>query len=460
MSSSVLLCFRKPSLQSSSISGSIRPQLDSEKRENEFIYAQSPLNLLPDPSRHHELTGTRVRRDLVTPPASLWNRNPQAQLPSEPGEVESRVSQAVQECSAQASLSLESALKSMSSAIASANLASSDAQQSAEQAISLANVSASRAISSAMATQTTLQTEATVGSATESIASGGTSPSMLPTSTSNQIQTNCPSAQATNVIRMTGPQLALAIIGTIIFSSLVTFLLFFFFRRHRRQMKNHARDFQQNSPEAQLRAAGTRNIGSEIDKGGKILLRDEQGMQLVKKPTLVDVSLNRRGEESRSLKKTVVQWDPSKGPTVLPIKPFSELLPTIPAALDTTGVLMTDETEKCLTPGEQATPIPLSKCYEEDLEDAAESPVAFLSPSPHVTEESKQIPAPQASFHSLPTTEQPVRNTAEWLVARDENLGECLAPDVDSSQICTVTDKPLMCRTGLLMTIFLVLSLP
>ncbi|CCU81668.1 hypothetical protein BGHDH14_bgh03748 [Blumeria hordei DH14] len=184
MSSSELLCFRKPSLQSSSISESIRPQLDSEKRENEFIYAQPPLILRPDPSRHHELTGTRVRRDLVTPPASLWNRNPQVQLPSEPGEVESRVSQAVQECSAQATLSLESALKSMSSAIASANLASSSAQHSAEQAISLANVSASRAISSAMATQT----ETSVGSAIESTASGGASPSMLPTSASNQIQ--------------------------------------------------------------------------------------------------------------------------------------------------------------------------------------------------------------------------------------------------------------------------------
>ncbi|PMD40514.1 hypothetical protein L207DRAFT_582707 [Hyaloscypha variabilis F] len=176
-------------------------------------------------------------------------------------------SQAIQQFSNSASQSIAAASRSVSSAISSASAAIASAQSSAAQAISQANQSMMSAQASASSVQAgassaILQAGAAVAAATGSAAAAGSSflaaaakatesaqvsVAAISAAAASQVSQASQQVTASQTAAVTATQAALAIVGSIIASTLITILIYFLVIRHKRKARRVSRE-QRSSP--------------------------------------------------------------------------------------------------------------------------------------------------------------------------------------------------------------------
>ncbi|KAL2260358.1 hypothetical protein VTK26DRAFT_5645 [Humicola hyalothermophila] len=264
---------------------------------------------------------------MVTPPPSLLRRQDQGQIQALSNQLQqlSEQSRAVSQASQQLSQSLqqasqrlsqteqqlasarlqqnaaESALRSMSQAAAEASRRADEARASADRAISevmrSASQSASRAISESMASVTSsmgASFSSAISAASQSAAAAMRSASIMvqqaqadATALRNEANTQIQQAQGA---ALSVTQTALAVVGGIVGSSLLTVACFILILRHRRKKRRQARHSRNDSRVAAPTAetghgqAGVSNMSAKkeyagSDDGSSVYSTDDRGFR-------------------------------------------------------------------------------------------------------------------------------------------------------------------------------------
>ncbi|KAK0125719.1 hypothetical protein ONS96_009552 [Cadophora gregata f. sp. sojae] len=254
-------------------------------------------------------------------------------------QAQQSASQAIQQFSNQASQSIAAASRSVSSAIQSADQAIASAKSSADAAIGRANGSmmtaqASASSAQADASRAVLQAGAAVAAATGSAAAAGSSFLAAAAKATQGAQASISginaaaasfTSQAGEQVRqsqttaVTATQAALAIVGSIIASTLITILIYFLIIRHKRIAKRKSR--------------GVKSLNDDYSSDPKFPISDQVGSTIAASnastkfnetrngpPTNTSPSLSlfprigdRRADDG-AVKTTTVPWNPSKPP--------------------------------------------------------------------------------------------------------------------------------------------------
>ncbi|TAQ87580.1 hypothetical protein B7494_g4085 [Chlorociboria aeruginascens] len=243
-------------------------------------------------------------------------------------------SQAIQQAQQSAGQSISAASRSAASAMSSAQSAISSLQSSASIAISRANQSMSSAQSDA--SNAILQAGAAVAAATGSAAAAGSSflaaaakatlsadasISAVGALASAQVSQAGQQVQASQVAAVTATQAAVAIVGSIIASALITILIFYLLARHRKKTKSKKnRRPQSPSPDYSTdrkfpvsdqdgtTIAGPQTSNTESKSAPPSASRNS--FSLFPKPAVGD---DPRSPTNR-IQTTSVAWNPSKPP--------------------------------------------------------------------------------------------------------------------------------------------------
>ncbi|KAH7348390.1 hypothetical protein BKA65DRAFT_259826 [Rhexocercosporidium sp. MPI-PUGE-AT-0058] len=275
---------------------------------------------------------------------SIQQANQQASQAAQ--QASQSASQAIQQFSNQASQSIAAASRSVSSAIASADQAIANAKSSADAAIGRANGSmmtaqASASSAQADASRAVLQAGAAVAAATGSAAAAGSSFLAAAAKATQGAQASISgisaaaasfAAQAGDQVQesrtaaVTATQAALAIVGSIIASTLITILIYFLVIRHKRIAKRKSR--------------GTKSPNNDYSSEPKFPISDQVGTTVAASNSSIKFNETRNGpptgtsasfslfpkisdkaDEAGAVKTTVVPWNPSKPPKAPTLAP-------------------------------------------------------------------------------------------------------------------------------------------
>ncbi|CZT07445.1 uncharacterized protein RCO7_09738 [Rhynchosporium graminicola] len=252
-------------------------------------------------------------------------------------------SQAIQQFSNSASQSIGAASRSVSAAVQSADQAVAQAKSSADAAIARANgamttAQASAASVQADASMAILQAGAAVAAATGSAAAAGSSFLAAAAKATQGAQATISgisaaaasfAAQAGDQVKasqttaVTATQAALAIVGSIIASTLITILIYFLVIRHKRSARRKSKETK--SPNNEYSSDPKFPIVEQFpisDQVGTTIAASNQFVKFNEEkngpPTNASFSLFLKITESSpnrgAVKKTTVPWDPSKPP--------------------------------------------------------------------------------------------------------------------------------------------------
>ncbi|KAH9204338.1 hypothetical protein DL95DRAFT_529306 [Leptodontidium sp. 2 PMI_412] len=275
---------------------------------------------------------------------SIQQANQQASQAAQ--QASQSASQAIQQFSNQASQSIAAASRSVSSAISSADQAVASAKSSADAAIGRANGSmmtaqASASSAQADASRAVLQAGAAVAAATGSAAAAGSSFLAAAAKATQGAQASISgitaaaasfAAQASDQVQesrtaaVTATQAALAIVGSIIASTLITILIYFLVIRHKRIAKRKSR--------------GKKSPNNDYSLDPKFPISDQAGTTIAASNSSVKFNESREGpptnasasfslfpkvseksEEAGAVKTTTVPWNPSKPPKAPTLAP-------------------------------------------------------------------------------------------------------------------------------------------
>ncbi|KUJ19242.1 uncharacterized protein LY89DRAFT_731651 [Mollisia scopiformis] len=350
------------------------------------------LRLAPSSTFSSQISKTQSQGILITTPPELRLRNPvpEPQNAADCSQADQSASQAIQQASQQASQSIQqasqsasqasqqaaqsasnaiqqfsnsasqsiaaasrsvsSAVSSASAAVASASSQIASIQSSASAAVSRANGSmvnaqASVTLAQAQASSAVMQAGAAVAAATGSAAAAGSSflaaaskatqsaqasVSAIGAQASQQVSQASQQVTASQNAAVTATQAALAIVGSIIASALITILIFFLVARHKKAAKRKRGD-----PDASLgnvyfsdpkfpisEQAATTAVPSQPAYTGNRDVDPMSGSQVTfslfpragdEKPTAAE---KKKNEELRRsiVKSTTVPWNPNKPP--------------------------------------------------------------------------------------------------------------------------------------------------
>lgn len=234
----------------------------------------------------------------------------------------------IQQCSNQLSQSIADASRSITSIQSSASSALSSLQSSANQALASVNGQISSAQASAASAQSVLK--AAVAAATGSAAAAGSSflaaaakatqgaqasVSSIGAAASSQVAQSSQQANVSQTVAITATEAALAIVGSIIASTLITMLVYFLVIRHKKLVKRRSLDerslgFQSDPkpPESQANTPFPRE-----EPHNRNPFNDSS--------TSLPLPTEEENKELRSsiVKTTTVKWNPSNPPKAPPI---------------------------------------------------------------------------------------------------------------------------------------------
>lgn len=255
-------------------------------------------------------------------------------------------SQAIQQFSNQASQSIAAASRSVSSAIQSADQAIASAKSSADAAVGRANGSmmtaqANASSAQADASRAVLQAGAAVAAATGSAAAAGSSFLAAAAKATQGAQASISgitaaaasfASQAGDQVKqsqtaaVTATQAALAIVGSIIASTLITILIYFLVIRHKRIAKRKSR--------------GKKSPDNEYSSDPKFPISDQVGTTIAASNASTKFNETRNGPPTNAsatfslfprvtdkaaddgaVKTTTVPWNPSKPPKAPTLAP-------------------------------------------------------------------------------------------------------------------------------------------
>ncbi|KAG9232046.1 hypothetical protein BJ875DRAFT_98805 [Amylocarpus encephaloides] len=253
-------------------------------------------------------------------------------------------SQGIQQAQQSASQSIAQASRSAQQAISSASSMVASVQSSASQALSRANASkeslqASAASAASGASKAVLQAGAAVAAATGSAAAAGSSflaaaaaatgaqssAAQIGAAASSSVSAAGDQVSASQSAAVTATQAALAIVGSIIASALITILIYFLITRHKKTAKRRSKAANRSlSPRAEYPAdpkfpvsdqLGTTIAASQSAYNGTRNVPDERKNS----ESTVSLSQFPPTPTISNVKSTSVAWNPSKPPQAPPI---------------------------------------------------------------------------------------------------------------------------------------------
>ncbi|KAL2064396.1 hypothetical protein VTL71DRAFT_4890 [Oculimacula yallundae] len=268
-----------------------------------------------------------------------------------------QATQAAQQASQSASQAIQQASNSASQSIAAASRSAASAIQSANQAVSEANAALARAMGSATTAQASaasvqadasraiLQAGAAVAAATGSAAAAGSSFLSAAARATQGAQASISgitaaaasfAAQAGDQVKasqttaVTATQAAIAIVGSVIASTLITILIYFLVIRHKRTARRKSR--RAKSPDNDYPSDPKPPIVTQFpiaDQVGTTIAASEPSVKYNEArngpPTNASFSLFPKVSESSpdrsAVKKTTVPWNPAKPPKAPALAP-------------------------------------------------------------------------------------------------------------------------------------------